>query len=233
MSCLALVGVLTYFFNEESLNKILHSLVAMAAGTLMGGALFHLLPEALGHAAKPLPVFVSFAFGFTALLFVEQFLEWQHSHQDHATSKQPIGYLILIADGLHNFIGGLGIGAAFLIDVKLGLTAWLAEALHELPQEMGDFGILVRSGWNKKSALTANFISALTFPLGGLTVYFISDSVNVAPLIPFAAGNFVYIAASGLIPEIKHHHENRGHSLVNFMAFCFGFGLLYLLALVF
>jgi len=233
MSCLAWIGALTYFFGEERLRKIVHPFVALAAGTLLGGALFHLLPEAVSRISNPLSVFLSFAFGFVALLFVELFLEWQHEHQHHLPRKKPIGYLILIADALHNFIGGLGVGAAMLIDVKLGLTAWIAAALHELPQEIGDFGILVESGWSRKNALLFNFFSALTFPLGGLSIYLFAENINVTVLVPFAAGNFVYIAASGLIPEIKHCHNRLFHSVVNFLIFCFGLGFLYVLARMF
>lgn len=225
MSALAWIGGLTFFFREEALKRILHPLVALAAGTLLGGAIFHLLPEGLRQIENPQTVFLSFAAGFTTLLFVEQFLYWQHAREHTAAQKKPLGYLILLADGLHNLIGGLGIGAAIITDLRLGLTAWVAAALHELPQEMGDFGILVQSGWGRKKALIVNFLSALTFPIGAVAVYFFSGRIDVSFLIPFAAGNFVYIAASGLIPEIKHHAKSW-YGLLNFAVFTAGLAFL-------
>ena len=110
----------------------------------------------------------------------------------------------------------------------MGITAWFAAALHELPQELGDFGILVESGWTRKKALLVNCISASTFPFGGILIYLLSGHIDVSLLIPFAAGNFVYVAASGLIPEIKHHTQ-LGHALLNFTVFSFGLMILYLL----
>jgi len=228
MSALACIGGLTFFFNEERLKKFLHFFIALAAGTLLGGAIFHLLPQALSEIRDVKKVFLSFSAGFTLMLLIEQILLW-HSKHNVQQKKKPIGYLILLADGIHNFIGGIGIGAAIIIDVKIGLTAWMAAVLHELPQEMGDFGVLVDSGWTRKDALIVNFISALTFPLGGILVYMLSGHINVSFLIPFAAGNFVYVAASGLIPEIKHH-THLGHALLNFVVFSLGLILLYLVS---
>lgn len=226
MSVLACIGGLTFFLNEERLKKFLHFFIALAAGTLLGGALFHLLPEALREISDAKKVFLSFSAGFTLLLLIEQLLLW-HSLHHIEQKKSPLGYLVILADGIHNFIGGIGIGAAIISDVKLGLTAWMAAVLHELPQELGDFAVLVDSGWTRRSALLVNFISALTFPLGGVLVYVLSGHINVSILIPFAAGNFVYIAASCLIPEIKHH-THLGHALLNFVVFSLGLILLYL-----
>ena len=116
-------------------------------------------------------------------------------------------------------------------DVRIGMTAWLAALLHELPQELGDFGILVDSGWSKGKALLLNFMSALTFPIGGLFVYYLSSSINISLLIPFAAGNFLYIAASGLIPEIKQH-THIGHAVTNFLVFVIGLVSVYFAAFI-
>ncbi len=226
MSVLACIGGLTFFLNEERLKRFLHFFISLAAGTLLGGALFHLLPQAIREIRDVKKVFLSFSAGFALLLLIEQLLLW-HSKHHIQQKKKPLGYLVLLADGIHNFIGGIGIGAAIISDVKLGLTAWIAALLHELPQELGDFGILVDSGWTRKSALFVNFISASTFPIGGILVYVLSGHINVSILIPFAAGNFVYIAASGLIPEIKSH-THLGHALINFAVFSLGLILLYL-----
>lgn len=228
MSALACIGALTLFFNEERMKKFLHFFVALAAGSLFGGALFHLLPAALQLNTANHEVLLSMSAGFTLLLLVEQILLW-HSCSRKVRTKKPLGYLILLADGIHNFIGGIGIGAALITDIKIGLTVWLAALLHELPQELGDFVILVDSGWSKGKALLLNFLSALTFPVGGILVYFFSDSMDISLLIPFAAGNFLYIAASGLIPEIKQHTQ-LGHALINFAVFVTGLMSVYFAA---
>ncbi|MCB0954471.1 MAG: ZIP family metal transporter, partial [Microthrixaceae bacterium] len=122
---------------------------------------------------------------------------------------RPLGYLILLADGLHNFIGGLAVGGAFIVDIRVGVVTWVVAALHEIPQELGDFGVLVHSGWRPRSALAWNLASALTFLVGGLTAYAVSSSVDVAYLLPFAAGNFIYIAAADLLPEITSQARTR------------------------
>jgi len=139
--------------------------------------------------------------------------------------KSSLGYLILIADAVHNFIGGLFVGASFVDSTKLGLTAWASAAAHEIPQELGDFAILVHAGWSHSGALTFNFISALTFPLGTIIAYVSSKSVDVSFLIPFAAGNFLYIAATDLIPEVKHCHGLK-QDATNYASFLAGIGCL-------
>ena len=108
----------------------------------------------------------------------------------------------MLADGLHNLIGGLAVSATFLVDIRLGIVTWLVAAAHEIPQELGDFGILVHSGWKPRSALIWNAASAMTFLLGGLITYALSGSLTVTYLLPFAAGNFIYIAAADLVPQI-------------------------------
>jgi zinc and cadmium transporter len=136
-----------------------------------------------------------------------------------------VTYLILLADGLHNFIGGLAIGASFLVSIEVGVITWVAAAAHEIPQEMGDFGILIRGGWGKLAALVANFISAATIIPGALLAYYLSGNFDVSLLLSFAAGNFLYIAASDLIPEVKHDRLVR-NNVVHFAAFIAGVGVI-------
>jgi zinc and cadmium transporter len=133
--------------------------------------------------------------------------------------------LILIGDGLHNFIGGLAIAGTFIADIRLGIMAWLAVAAHEIPQELGDFGVLVHGGWDKRKALMFNVLSALTFLMGGLLTYVVSFNFDISFLIPFAAGNFLYIGASDLVPEVKEH-ENLRINIVNFLMFISGLALM-------
>ena len=136
--------------------------------------------------------------------------------------------LILLGDGLHNFIGGLGITSTFLINPPAGVAAWLAALAHEIPQELGDFGVLMHSGWRPRKALFWNLISAFTFPLGALLAWWFRDLISLAPLVLFAAGNFIYIAASDLVPEIKNQTQT-GFALTSFA--WFGCGLLVMLSI--
>jgi zinc and cadmium transporter len=201
MSTLALVGGVTTLLPERTLDRLVLPFVALAAGSLLGGAFFHMLPEAVEHSGNELAVYVWLVAGFGAFFLLEQYLHWHHCHRP-LSEHAPLGYLILVADGLHNFLGGLGVGAAFVVDVRLGITTWLVAAAHEIPQELGDFGILVHSGWRPRAALVYNAASALTFLGGGIVAYALSASIDVAYLVPFAAGNFVYIAAADLVPQI-------------------------------
>jgi zinc and cadmium transporter len=228
MSALALVGVVTLVLEEKTLQRLLLPLVAFAAGSLLGGAWFHMLPAALHEGLAPVAVFAWAAGGFSVFLALEQFLHWHHCHRAQASCKEPLTYLILIGDGVHNLLGGLAVGGTFLIDVRLGITTWIAAALHEIPQELGDFGVLVHGGWPKRKALLYSLLSALTFLVGSLLAYFASFQLSVAFLVPFAAGNFVYIGASDLVPEVNRSHSARTAAL-HFA--CFTGGLALLLAL--
>ena len=221
MSLIALVGLFTLLLKERLLKKIILPLVAFSAGALLGGAFLHMLPEAINKVGPRIDVFLWLLFGFSLFFLMEQFIQWHHCHKIPSEHKRPVTYLILIADGIHNFIGGLAIAGAFIINIKVGIVTWLVCAAHEVPQELGDFGILIHGGWEKKKALLFNFFSALTIVFGGLVAYFLSTKINVTFLLPFAAGNFIYIACSDLIPEIKHG-SNVKKNLIHFIAFILG-----------
>ncbi|MFA7510556.1 MAG: ZIP family metal transporter [Mycolicibacterium vanbaalenii] len=201
MSALALVGSVTLLIPERLFTRIVLPLVALAAGALLGGALFHMLPEAIALDSGSRTVFAWCAAGIVSFHVLEQFLHWHHCHRP-VSQHRPLGYLILAADGLHNLIGGLAVGSAFIVDIKLGVVTWLVAAAHEIPQELGDFGILVHSGWSASRALIYNVVSALTFLVGALLAYAFAGRVDVTVLVPFAAGNFIYIALTDLLPEI-------------------------------
>jgi len=156
MSAIALVGSVTLLLKETTLQKLLLPLVSFAAGTLIGGALFHMIPAALESLTTEV-TFRWVAAGFLVFFALEQFLQWHHCHRRYNTHKKPVTYLILIGDGVHNFLGGLAVAGVFLIDIRLGVAAWLAAAAHEIPQELGDFGVLIHGGWPKRTTLLFNF----------------------------------------------------------------------------
>jgi zinc and cadmium transporter len=207
MSAIALVGLLSFLLSEAKLRALLLPLVAFSAGSLMGGAFLHLIPESLTARDSDGVVFGAVLAGFSLFFLLEQLVSWHHGHTLGQRQRAPVTYLILLADGVHNFIGGMAIAASFLISVEVGVVTWLAAAAHEVPQELGDFAILRRGGWTRGAALAANFASALTILPGGLLTYYVSTDIDTALLLAFAAGNFIYIAASDLIPEVK---QDRG-----------------------
>jgi zinc and cadmium transporter len=221
MSAIAMVGSATLVLSERALQVILLPLVAFAAGSLLGGAFFHMLPVGLDAGMSDVAVYGLVLAGFAVFFGLEQFLHWHHCHRAEASCKKPLTYLILIGDGLHNFLGGLAVAGTFLIDIRLGIITWLAAAAHEVPQELGDFGVLVHGGWEKRRALLYNMYSALTFLVGGLIAYAASFRLDVSFLVPFAAGNFIYIGAADLIPEVKAHAEPKAN-VVHFAAFALG-----------
>ena len=232
MSAVALVGSVTFLLRRETLESLLTPLVAFAAGSLLGGAFFHMLPAAATSGLSMATVALWVMAGFTVFLALEQFLHWHHCHRASAGCNEPLTYLILMGDGLHNFLGGLGVGSVFLVDVRLGIAAWLAAAAHEVPQELGDFAVLVHGGWKRGPALLFNLLSGLSFLLGGLVAYAASARVEVALLVPFAAGNFIYIGASDLVPEVNKHHR-AAVNIVNFLSFVGGVTLLWAIRIAF
>jgi zinc and cadmium transporter len=225
MSAIALIGSVTLVLSERTLRRLLLPLVAFAAGSLLGGAFFHMLPASFAAGLGDVTVYALVLAGFAVFFGLEQFLHWHHCHRAETACKKPLTYLILIGDGLHNFLGGLAVAGTFLIDVRLGIVTWLAAAAHEVPQELGDFGVLVHGGWERRQALFYNVLSALTFLVGGVIAYAASFRLDVSFLVPFAAGNFLYIAASDLIPEVKAHADLKAN-IVHFAAFAAGVALM-------
>lgn len=209
ISLIAWVGLLTLAVHEDTLKKITLPLVAFGAGSLLGGAFLHLLPESISAMPADVRIFEWLLIGFLIFFVMEQFLNWHHCHVPSSGEKQPVTYLILVADGVHNFIGGLAIAGSFLASIPIGIVTWLAAVAHEVPQELGDFGILIHGGWKKRRALIFNFLSALSVVIGAVLAYFLSAGLDTSFLLPFAAGNFIYIAASDLIPEIQHAETQR------------------------
>ena len=227
MSAIALVGSVTLLLRPATLDRIVTPLVAFAAGSLLGGAFFHMLPAAATRAGDLGRVCLWTLAGFTLFFALEQFLHWHHCHRASADCKKPLTYLILLGDGLHNFLGGLGVASVFLVDVRLGITTWLAAAAHEVPQELGDFGVLIHGGWTPR-------IGAALQPALGPRVPRSAGSSPTSSrprstsrfLVPLAAGNFIYIGASDLVPEVNKHRSVTT-SVIHFVSFVSGLALLW------
>lgn len=231
VSLFAFGGIFTLSLKKELFEKILLTLVAFSAGTLMGTTFLHLLPQAL-EESKSLDVFRVTLIGFAFYLFLEKAFWWHHCH-DPDCDQKPFAILNLLGEVSHNFIDGLIIAASFLISVPLGLTTSLVVAFHEIPQEIGDYSILVYAGYSRSKALVLNFAVALTGVVGGLVGLILSGRVEglVEFLIPFTAGCFLYLAATDLVPEIKKEHQTKS-SAATLIVFCLGLLLMYSLTYV-
>ncbi len=210
VSLTSLVG-LVVLFRERFVKKVILWLVAFSAGTMLGAGFLHLVPEALKTLTVQ-PVFLFVILGFLLFYMVERLLHWSHCHEiDGECQVHTFAYMSLFGDAIHNFMDGLLIATSFVANPLLGWTTTWAIASHELPQEIGHFGILIHSGMSRGKAAWLNFITALTAILGTIVGYWLS-SINglVGPLLGITAGGFFYISAVDLVPEV---HEKTGSRL--------------------
>jgi len=221
VSLISLVGIFSLLLKENLLNKILIFLIAFSAGALIGGAFLHLLPEAV-ESQEAHSIFLNTIYGFIAFFIMEKYLYWRHCHNG-VCQIHTFTYLNLFGDAVHNFIDGMIIGASFLVSVHFGIVTSIMVILHEIPQEIGDFGVLVYGGFGKIKALYFNFLSALTCIVGTIAGYFVSEKISgfMPFLMAFTAGGFIYIAACDLVPEL-HKQPSLKKSLASMVAFIFG-----------
>ncbi|MGB9741426.1 MAG: ZIP family metal transporter [Candidatus Bathyarchaeales archaeon] len=232
VSLIAFIGILFIGLKEDKLKRLTTILVGFASGTLLGGAFLHLLPEALASESDQMSVLWYVIVGIVSFFALEKFLYWRHCHEKECPIHTFV-YLNLVGDGIHNFIDGVVIAATFMIGFELGFATTLAVIFHEVPQEIGDFGVLVYGGLSRKKALIYNFISAVTAILGALATYFLAHLRSIeALLVPFAAGGFIYIAATDLMPEL-HKKSHSGESIVQLFLILLGIGLMAFLKMAF
>ncbi|MEM2368619.1 MAG: ZIP family metal transporter [Candidatus Bathyarchaeia archaeon] len=230
VSLIAFIGIVFIGLKEDKLKRLTMVLVGFASGTLIGGAFFHLLPESLTPENDATTVFWCVIVGIISFFTLEKFLYWRHCHEKECPTHTFV-YLNLVGDGIHNFIDGMVIAATFMVSFELGFAATLAVIFHEVPQEIGDFGVLVYGGLSRKKALTYNFISAVTAILGALATYAYLRSIETL-LFPFAAGGFIYIAATDLMPEL-HKKSHAGESIIQLFVILLGIGLMAFLKVAF
>lgn len=221
VSLISLVGVITLAIKDKLLQKILFCLIAFSAGALIGSAFLHILPDALEKLNSE-AVFSYLIFGIVMFFLLEKYFCWRHCHES-GCAVHAFTYLNLVGDSFHNFLDGMVIAAGFVVSVKLGIVTTLAIIFHEIPQELGDFGVLVYGGFTKKKALICNFLIALLAMIGAVAGYFLSDFAKGFSnfILPFTAGGFIYIAASDLIPEI-HKENDSVRSILGLVSFLSG-----------
>jgi len=224
VSLISLIG-LSIFFKRKYSQKIMEATVSLAAAVLLGNVFFHMLPEIASesqHQGFDFHKFSMWMLGsIVFFFFTEKYLHWHncHHHQDHEDHQHdekcihPMGINILVGDGLHNLIDGMAIAASFMLDTQLGVLATLAIALHEIPQEIGDFSLLLYAGYSKTKALLLNLASALTAVIGGVVTYFYAQNDNTQLILTaIAAGSFLYIAMSDIMPHL-HNEKNNNYKL--------------------
>jgi zinc and cadmium transporter len=231
ISLISLAGVLLLGFGRKKIDKFLFFLISFSAGTLMGGAFFHLLPEGLEEMGDAISVFEIAIFGFIIFYIMERVLRWHHCHEEDCQVHKVLGYQNLFGDGVHNFLDGLIIVSAFFVDTGLGIAVTLSVALHEIPQEISDFGVLLYSGFSRSKAILFNLASALLAVVGAVVGFFLIESTETIAgfLLPLAAGGFLYIAASDMVPEL-HKEKNLKKSLAAFLFFVAAIIMMRLLA---
>jgi zinc and cadmium transporter len=235
VSSLSLVGAIGLTMGDKLLKKISIFFVAFSTGALLGGAFFHLLPEAT-EGANDINVYVYLIIGIAVFYFLERILKWHHCHsgEKKCTDVHTFTYMSLIGDSIHNFIDGLVIVSAFSVSFEVGFATTIAVISHEIPQELSDFSILIHGGFSKTKALLWNFTSAIIAIFGVFVGYLLVNNVKDISLflLPFAAGGFIYVSMSDLIPEL-HKEENLKKSIIYFLVFMVGLAFMYFTKMLF
>jgi zinc and cadmium transporter len=227
ISLVSLLGALGLVVRPDALRGALLFLISFAAGALLGDAFLHLIPE-IAESAAGLDVVASAGLlaGLLSFFVLEKILHWHHSHLPHEEVLHPVAVSNLVGDGLHNFLDGAIVAGAFVASPGIGFATAVAVALHEIPQELGDFGILVHAGLTPRRALLLNFVSGLMAVAGmaATLTFFPVDAIRRV-LLPFSAGAFVYIASTDLIPEL-HKEPEPVKSLLQVVALLAGVGIM-------
>ena len=226
---ISLIGIFTLGVLQERLQRLLFYLVSFSAGALLGDVFIHILPEIMeGESALQNSSYV--LMGILLFFVLERGLKWHHSHSSHDEEVHSVVHLTIIGDALHNFLDGIAIAAAFLVSIPVGVATATAVIFHEIPQEIGQFAILMHGGWSKGKALLYNFFSALTAVVGAVLTLLFSQNFAEAPnlLLGISAASFIYIAMADLIPEL-HKETDTHRSLLQFFCMIAGIGVMALM----
>ncbi|WP_201294508.1 ZIP family metal transporter [Colwellia sp. 20A7] len=228
MSLMALIVNVTLLLNISTIEKLLLPLIYFAAGSLFGSVFFHILPfvHKINNSSESLAVLIMA--GFTIFFILKQLLHWKYRLNSLEKNKKQMTYIMMIGGAFQSFLAGMMIGGTFLIDTRLGLICWLAIVVHEVPQKLLDLTTLFYTGWSKRSVLIFNLLSSPTYLLGGITAYILFFQIDILWLIPFAAGNFIYIGLSDLVSETNRYISLKLESkVIAVIAFIFGFYLFF------
>lgn len=227
-SIASLIGGIFLLFNRKLVEKVSHLLMSFAAGTLLGTAFFDLIPESLDEG-EPIKVMFFVLFGFIFFFVLARFIHWIH-HHPHEPNEKPTVALITFGDSVHNFIDGVAIAATFLVNAPLGVVTALAVGAHEIPQEIGDFAVMLKRGVSSKKVLLFNVGSALVSLAGALITFYFSSVIKdlLYVFIAITAGFFIYISASDLIPEI-HENNKTGFALLETLMIILGIISIYVM----
>jgi len=233
VSLVSLVGVFFIYLKDAVMKKYVLMFVSLAVGALLGDAFIHLIPEAFAEISDPVLVSILIISGMLLFFLVEKFLHWHHHDVDEHNHIKPVGKMILISDGIHNLVDGIIIGISYMAGVEVGIATTIAVILHEIPQEIGDFGVLLHAGYTKAKALLFNFYSALLSIAGVAISFFVGEYVHIITdwFIPIAAGGFIYIAVADLIPEI-HRSVKKSQSFAFVQVFMILLGVFLMYALL-
>lgn len=209
VSLVSLVGIMTLVLNHKVLHSIIPYLISFSAGALLGDTFLHILPELAESGELTSSIGMIFLAGILLFFGLEKFLHWHHSHTTHDEEIHSMVYMTMMGDTLHNFLDGILIAASFMTSWELGVAASVAVILHEIPQELGNFGVLVHGGWSNSKALFWNFVSALAAFLGAGLVFILQKDLlpHLSWLVAFAGANFLYLALSDILPELHKEHR--------------------------
>ncbi|MFH1444727.1 MAG: ZIP family metal transporter [Candidatus Peregrinibacteria bacterium] len=237
VSLISLVGVMLFALHERFIRQSLLLLVGFSAGALLGDVFLHIFPEMLEDTSTLISPFLLVLVGMLLSFVIEKVIHWRHCHcsalPKESMHVHPVGVMNLIGDGMHNFIDGMLIAGSYLVSPQIGIATTVAVVLHEIPQEIGDFAILLFSGFTVRKAAIFNLLSALVAFLGVFAVFAASSSLPhfAGFLLPIAAGNFLYIAGADLMPEL--HKETRlSRALLQLIAILSGIGVMHLLTMI-
>jgi len=205
ISLISFIGALTLLLKRDLLNRSIFILVSLAVGALLGDVFIHIIPETYEEMSNPTIISFLIIGGILVFFILEKVLHWHHHTLEHAEEHtHPLGKMVLLGDGVHNFIDGLIVASSYMVSVEVGVATTIAVILHEIPQEIGNFGVLIHAGYKTTKALLYNFLSALTAFLGAIVALIFGSAIDSFALwlLPITAGGFIYIALSDLIPEL-------------------------------
>jgi len=233
VSLLSFTGILLLAMRANRLKQMVFILVSFAVGALFGNTFFMLIPESFAMIENTQLIGLLIVLGLVVMFILEKFIHWHHCHNvSHDHDAAPLGYISLITDSLHNFTDGVLIAAAWMASPEVGVATTLAVVVHEIPQEISDFGVLLHAGFSKRKAIFLNFVAACAAILGAVVTVMLGSVTEklIVYILPFAAGGFIYLAGSDLIPEL-HRESSARKSMIQLAAILSGIVLMFFISL--